>query len=97
MFIVIIALFFLNYYIIIFWYLSPVIFRYVQLAEELIKKETLNYKDVEAILGKPPFAKKFIDPIEFEQNLRNMEHVAKTGDDDVGAASAKPTANNGLH
>ncbi|XP_032526856.2 paraplegin isoform X1 [Danaus plexippus] len=67
------------------------------LAEELIKKETLNYKDVEAILGKPPFAKKFIDPIEFEQNLRNMEHVAKTGDDDVGAASAKPTANNGLH
>ncbi|CAH0716626.1 unnamed protein product, partial [Brenthis ino] len=62
------------------------------LAEALIKKETLNYKDVEAILGPPPFpGKKFIDPVEFESNLKNMENAANPDDmNPVGAPSAKP-------
>ncbi|KAJ8977741.1 hypothetical protein NQ317_005730 [Molorchus minor] len=43
----------------------------IQLAETLIKKETLNYDDVEVILGPPPYNnKKFIDPAEFEENVR---------------------------
>lgn len=68
------------------------------LAEELIKKETLNFKDVEAILGPPPFPKKkFIDPVEFEANLRSMENAAKTEESGTtGAPSAKPEPQPGL-
>lgn len=41
------------------------------LAENLIKKETLNYDDVEKLLGPPPFGqKKLIDPAQFEENIR---------------------------
>jgi spastic paraplegia protein 7 len=41
------------------------------LAEALLKKETLNYEDVEALLGPPPFgAKHLIEPAEFEESLR---------------------------
>lgn len=37
------------------------------LAETLIKKETLNYQDVEELLGPPPFGKKrLIDPAELD-------------------------------
>lgn len=63
-----------------------------QLAEELLKKETLNFNEVQAILGPPPFPqKKFIDPIEFENSLRNLEKAATPVDDTpVGAPSAKP-------
>ncbi|KAK9882600.1 hypothetical protein WA026_022228 [Henosepilachna vigintioctopunctata] len=46
------------------------------LAENLLKKETLNYDDVEKLLGPPPFGKKrLIDPGEFEEFLkeRNKE------------------------
>ncbi|KAJ0183648.1 hypothetical protein K1T71_000071 [Dendrolimus kikuchii] len=60
------------------------------LSEELLKKETLNFKDVEAILGPPPFPKKFIDPIEFEQNLKNMENAATEEEKPaLGAPSTK--------
>lgn len=62
------------------------------LAEELLKKETLHLKDVEKILGPPPYPKKsYIDPVEFEQGLRNMEINATANDDDenIGAPSAK--------
>ena len=39
----------------------------LQLATELLKKETLNYDEVEAIIGPPPFGKKrLIGPDEFE-------------------------------
>lgn len=64
----------------------------LQLAEELLKKETLNYKDVEAILGPPPYpGKKFIDPVEFETDLRTMENAATPEDSGTaGAPSAKP-------
>lgn len=64
------------------------------LAEELLKRETLTFKQVEAILGPPPFPrKKLIDPVEFENTLRNLEKAA--ADDEpaqLGAASAKPRA-----
>ncbi|KAJ8956005.1 hypothetical protein NQ318_006279 [Aromia moschata] len=43
----------------------------IKLAETLFKKETLNYDDVESILGPPPYGnKKLIDPAEFEENVR---------------------------
>ncbi|CAG9861887.1 unnamed protein product [Phyllotreta striolata] len=42
-----------------------------KLAETLLVKETLNYDDVENLLGPPPFGrKKLIEPAEFEENLR---------------------------
>lgn len=41
-----------------------------QLAETLLKKETLNYDDVEKLIGPPPFGKKrLIDREEFEQSV----------------------------
>lgn len=68
------------------------------LSEELLKKETLNFKDVEAILGPPPFPrKKFIDPVEFENNLKNLEKAATSEESSsVGAPSAKPEPQPGL-
>ncbi|XP_072931358.1 mitochondrial inner membrane m-AAA protease component paraplegin [Epargyreus clarus] len=68
------------------------------LAEELLKKETLNFNQVKDILGPPPFPrKKFIDPVEFENSLKNMENAA-TADDTgtVGAPSAKPQPQPGV-
>lgn len=42
-----------------------------QLAETLLKKETLNYEDVENLLGPPPYGRKrLIEPAEFEENVR---------------------------
>lgn len=62
------------------------------LAEELLKRETLNFKEVQAILGPPPFpGKKYIDPVEFEQNLKNMEKASTESDEtSIGAPSVKP-------
>lgn len=53
---------------------------------------------MEAILGPPPFPrKKFIDPVEFENNLKNLEKAATTQDNtSVGAPSAKPEPQAGL-
>lgn len=46
---------------------SAVVF---QLAETLLKKETLNYDDVEKLIGPPPFGKKtLIGPAEFEESV----------------------------
>ncbi|XP_033175640.1 paraplegin [Bombus impatiens] len=36
----------------------------ITLAEELLKKETLTYKDIEALIGPPPFGKKDIAELE---------------------------------
>lgn len=37
----------------------------------MLKKETLNYDDVEKLLGPPPHGnKRLIDPAEFEETLR---------------------------
>lgn len=58
----------------------------------MLKKETLNFKEVEAILGPPPFkGKKFIEPVEFETNLKSLEAAATAEESQqVGAPSAKP-------
>lgn len=41
-----------------------------QLAETLLEKETLNYDDVEKLIGPPPFGKKrLIGPAEFEESV----------------------------
>lgn len=41
-----------------------------QLAETLLKKETLNYDDVEGLIGPPPYGKKrLIEPGEFEESV----------------------------
>ncbi|XP_052752497.1 paraplegin [Galleria mellonella] len=68
------------------------------LAEELLKNETLNFQQVQDILGPPPFPrKKFVDPVEFENSLRNMEKAATAADDTpVGAPSAKPESQPGV-
>ncbi|XP_013184956.1 paraplegin [Amyelois transitella] len=68
------------------------------LAEKLLAKETLNFQEVHDILGPPPFPrKKFIDPVEFENSLKNMESAASVEDSNpVGAPSAKPDAQPGL-
>lgn len=43
----------------------------LQLTEELLKKETLNYDDIVNIIGPPPHAgKKLIEPFEFELSLQ---------------------------
>lgn len=41
-----------------------------QLAETLMKKETLNYDDVVKLIGPPPYGKKrLIEPVEFEASV----------------------------
>ncbi|KAJ8737297.1 hypothetical protein PYW07_000568 [Mythimna separata] len=67
----------------------------ITLAEALLKKETLNFQDVEKILGPTPFPKKkFIEPVEFETSLKNLENTAlpDTPTQPMGAPSAKPPA-----
>ncbi|XP_050295330.1 paraplegin [Anthonomus grandis grandis] len=51
------------------------------LAESLLKKETLNYDDVEKLLGPPPFGKKkLIDPAEFEESIGGSQDVKDTSE-----------------
>lgn len=43
------------------------------MAETLLKKETLNYDDIEKLIGPPKYTKKNkIEPIEFELSLREI-------------------------
>lgn len=49
------------------------------MAKELLVKETLNYDDIEAILGPPPHGKKnLIGPEEFEVNVNEQAGVPKS-------------------
>jgi spastic paraplegia protein 7 len=49
------------------------------LAETLLKKETLNYDDVEKLIGPPPFGKKrLIGPEEFEQSVNKAAEEEKS-------------------
>jgi spastic paraplegia protein 7 len=42
-----------------------------KLAELLLLKETLNFEDVEELLGPPPFGKKhLVSPVEYEEGLK---------------------------
>ena len=44
-----------------------------QLAEALLEKETLNFADVELLIGPPPHGQKnFIEPLQFEAELNEQ-------------------------
>ncbi|CAG9137291.1 unnamed protein product [Plutella xylostella] len=60
------------------------------LAKELLKKETLNYQQVQDLIGPPPFKKKFIDPVEFENSLKNLEQAASEGSETQTGAPSSP-------
>lgn len=46
-------------------------------AEALLERETLNYSDVEALLGPPPFGKKhLVSPVDFENQLKEQASLA---------------------
>jgi len=50
------------------------------LAQKLLEVETLNYGDVEALLGPPPFGKKnLVSPIDYEQGLNQQSKLAEQG------------------
>lgn len=57
---------------------------FFQLAENLIRKETLNYNDVEVLIGPPPFGKKrLVEPADFEESVTQSAREydsAATGD-----------------
>lgn len=60
------------------------------MAETLLKKETLNYEDVENLLGPPPYGgKRLIDPAEFEENVRKDAGDYKPTENNNNTASAK--------
>lgn len=46
----------------------------IKLAESLLEKETLNYDEVVELIGPPKYesAKRKIDPVEFEDSLKNL-------------------------
>ncbi|XP_037823031.1 paraplegin [Lucilia sericata] len=50
-----------------------------KLAEALLEKETLNYEEVVNLIGPPPFdvSKRTIEPVEFEQTLKNLSEDVK--------------------
>lgn len=59
------------------------------MAETLLKNETLNYKDVESLIGPPPYGKKkLIDPAEFD------EMTEKSARDDGKADTSGNDSNN---
>ena len=48
------------------------------MAEALLEKETLNYDDVEALLGPPPFGKKhLVSPVDYENQLKKQGELGK--------------------
>lgn len=54
-------------------------FEFFQLAETLLEKETLNYDQVVALIGPPKYesAKRTIEPVEFEDSLKNLSATEK--------------------
>ena len=53
------------------------------MAEELLKRETLNYDDVEKLLGPPPHGKKhLVSPADYERQLREQADLG--GEPSVG-------------
>ena len=48
------------------------------MAEELLKRETLNYDDVEKLLGPPPHGKKhLVSPADYERQLREQGELGR--------------------
>lgn len=62
------------------------------LAETLLKQETLNYDEVVELIGPPKYdsAKRKIDPVEFEQSLKNLSQTEK-GDAQIGNEGSNTT------
>lgn len=53
----------------------------LQIAKELLKRETLNYDDVVALIGPPLHGnKKLIAPVEFEASVQVKPEDNGTGD-----------------
>ena len=51
-----------------------------QLAESLLKYETLNYDDVVKLIGPPPHGKKrLIEPVEFEASVNQAASGGPSG------------------
>ena len=49
-----------------------------KMAQALLEKETLNYDDVEALIGPPPFGKKhLVSPVEYESGLRDQSGLGE--------------------
>lgn len=44
-----------------------------------MEKETLNYDEIVDLIGPPAFdaAKRFVEPVEFEQSIKNLSEDAK--------------------
>ena len=55
------------------------------MAQALLEKETLNYDDVEKLIGPPPHGKKhLISPLDFEQSLNQQSKMgSKTAEGTV--------------
>ncbi len=48
------------------------------MAEALLEKETLNYDDVEQLIGPPPHGKKhLVSPVDFEKNLEKQSTLGE--------------------
>lgn len=62
-----------------------------KMAEALLKHETLNYDQVVELIGPPKYdaAKRKVDPIDFEQSLRNLSQQSDSSD--VGGSSDAQT------
>ena len=57
---------------------------YFQLAETLLKKETLKYEDVEKLLGPPPYGKKnLVELGDFENTVTQAGHDEQPPSDHV--------------
>ena len=58
------------------------------MAEELLKRETLNYDDVEKLLGPPPHGKKhLVSPADYERQLREQADLGGDSGGGKGAAA----------
>jgi spastic paraplegia protein 7 len=66
-----------------------------QLAETLLKKETLNYDDVEKLIGPPPFGKKsLIGPAEFEESVNTAAGEEESKQQQKQQRQQEQSANN---
>ncbi|XP_025835008.1 paraplegin-like [Agrilus planipennis] len=66
------------------------------IAENLLKKETLNYEDVEKLIGPPPYGKKkLIEQAEFEESVRSDAGVVPVSNTAKGISTSQHEAENG--
>lgn len=65
----------------------------LQLALALLAKETLNYSDIEGLIGPPPFGdKKLIGPEEFEVAVNEASGVPSSTPTSEEPPSSPPSA-----